>query len=283
LLSDIPNFISHFSKDINMKTMIATALVLASSMSYAHDNSFSSESCNVDLNGGISINAQEITFSKNKTQLYKIVGNDTLVVNGEKIDLTRSQQSLLNEYSTNIRAVVPEVQSIAVDAIDLAIDGVNLAFNELLGEGNDVSAELTTQLTSIRNDVNTEFNGSNDFYIDEDGFAGEDFFGDEFEQKIENAVESTIQNSLGSLMIAVGQEMLFSGGDMNAFETRMENFGEQIEHEMESRGAGLEQRGEALCQSVITIDELEDQLRNEVDEISEFNIISASHSTHNEI
>ena len=29
-------------------------------------------------------------------------------------------------------------------------------------------------------------------------------------------------------MIAVGQEMLFSGGDMDAFETRMENFGQHI-------------------------------------------------------
>jgi hypothetical protein len=41
-----------------MKTLIATALIMASSASYAHDNSFSSESCNLDLNGGINIIAQ---------------------------------------------------------------------------------------------------------------------------------------------------------------------------------------------------------------------------------
>ena len=47
-----------------MKTLIATALIMASSASYAHENSFSSDSCQVDLNGGININAREITFSK---------------------------------------------------------------------------------------------------------------------------------------------------------------------------------------------------------------------------
>lgn len=267
-----------------MKTLIATALILASSTSYAHENSFSSESCNVDLNGGISINAKKITFSKNKSPLYSIVNNDTLIINGEQVGLTSSQQSLLTDYSTSIRDVVPEVKNIALDAIDLAIDGVNLAFNELLGEGNDVSADLTEKLTTIRTEVDSEFDGSKDFYIDENGFAGDDFFGEDFEKRIEKAVESTVQNSIGSLMIAVGQEMLFSGGNMDAFETRMEKFGQQIEHEMEFRGESLKKRGEALCESVVTIDEMEEQLKAEVNELSSFNFITASKNKgHNKI
>lgn len=266
-----------------MKTLIATALILASSASYGHDNIYSADSCNVDLNGGINISTKEIAFSKNKSPLYKIVGNDTLIVDGEVISLNSNQQALVSEYSTSIRAVLPEVKEIAVDAIDLAIDGVNLAFNELLGEGNNVSAELTTQLAGIRDDVDVEFDSNKDFYIDEEGFSGEDYFDEMFEQRIETAVENTIKNSLGSLMIAVGQEMLFSGGDMDAFENRMEAFGEQIEYEMETRGEGLEKRGEALCQSIIAIDELEEQLKSEVDELSNFNVITTSQNKHNEI
>jgi hypothetical protein len=267
-----------------MKTLIATALILASSASYAHDNSFSSESCNVDLNGGINISAKEITFSKNKSPLYSITNNGTLLMNGEEIALTSHQQSLLHDYSTSIRDVVPEVKNIALDAIDLAIDGVNLAFNELLGEGNNVSVDLTTQLTTIRSEVDAEFGKHKSFYIDEDGFSGNDFFGEDFEQRIESAVESTIQNSLGSLMIAVGQEILFSGGDMDAFETKMDNFGELIGHEMETRSEGLEKRGEALCQSIIAIDEMEEQLKNSIDEIADYNFITASAKNHhNEI
>ena len=61
-----------------MKTLIATALIMASSASFAHDNSFSTDSCNVDLTGGINISANEITFSKNKSPLYTISNHDTL-------------------------------------------------------------------------------------------------------------------------------------------------------------------------------------------------------------
>jgi len=259
-----------------MKTLIATALIIASSASYAHDNAFSSDSCNVDLHGGININAKEITFSKDKSPLYTIANNEILRINGEEVPLSASQQSLLTEYSNSIRTVVPEVKSIALDAIDLAIDGVNLAFNELLGEGNNVSSELTTQLTTIRAEVDREFGQHKEFYIDEEGFSGKDFFGDDFEQRIETAVESTIKNSLGSLMIALGQEMLFSGGDMDAFESKMTNFAEQIEHEMETRAAGLEKRGDALCQAIIAIDEMEAQLQASIDALAGYNMITAS-------
>ena len=259
-----------------MKTLIATALIMASSASYAHDNSFSSESCNLDLNGGININAQEITFSRDKTPLYSITENDTLLINGEKIALTAHQETLLRDYSTHIRNVVPEVRSIALDAIDLAIDGVNLAFNELLGEGNQASAELTSQLTTIRDEVDAEFTQHENFYIDEEGFSGKDFFGENFEQRIESAVESTIKNALGSLMIAIGQEMLFSGGDMKDFESKMKNVGELIEHEMKTRSAGLEKRGDALCRSIIVIDKMEEQLKESIDEIANYDLITAS-------
>ena len=262
-----------------MKTLIATALILASSSTFAYETSFSNDSCDADISGGIKITPSAIEFSKSKKQLYKIVNNETLFIDGEQIDLTYSQQSLVTEYSTSIRAIVPEVKDIALDAIDLASDGVNLAFNELLGEGNDVGAEITAQLAEIRVEVDEGFTSDKEIYFDEDGFSGDDFFSKEFEQRIETAVETTVQNSIGTLMIAVGQQLLFSGGDSDAFEKRMENFGEKIEHEMEARGEKIEKRGEALCQSVVDIDALEDQLTNEVAELNGINLLTTSISS----
>jgi hypothetical protein len=251
-----------------MKTLIATALILASTSSFASNASFTNDSC-------------EIEFSKKKKPLYKIVDNEILYVDGVQINLSHSQQSLVTDYSNSIRATLPEVKDIALDAIDLASDGVNLAFNELLGEGNDISAEITAQLSEIRNEVDEGFTQGNEISFDEDGFSGDEFFNEGFEKRIESAVESTVQNSIGSLLIAVGQQMLFSGGDMDTFETRMENFGERIEEEMESRGEEIEKRGEALCQSVVAIDALEDQLTQDIDELEDFNMLSTQISSKN--
>jgi len=63
------------------------------------------------------------------------------------------------------------------------------------------------------------------------------------------------------LLVAVGQEMLFSGGNTDAFQQKMEVFGEKIEHEMESRANNLGQRANALCTLVHSIDNLEEQLK----------------------
>lgn len=266
-----------------MKTLIATAILFSSTCAFAHDTNFSSDSCDVDLNAGLRINQNLIEFSKNDEALYQIIDNETLIVNGQEISLNSSQQQLVTDYSSRIREVVPEVKELAVDAIDLAVDGVNLAFNELLGEGNDLGEELTAQLHEIRDEVDIRFGSDKEFYISENGNLEGDFFGEEFEQRIEGIVEETIQNSIGSLLIAVGQEMLFSGGDIDSFETKMENFGQQIEHEMESRGKELEHKGEALCQSILAIDKLEEQLTNEIDALSGYNVITASYSESHKI
>ena len=71
-----------------MKTLIATALILASSSTFAYETSFSNDSCDADISGGIKITPSAIEFSKSKKQLYKIVNNETLFIDGEQIDLT---------------------------------------------------------------------------------------------------------------------------------------------------------------------------------------------------
>ncbi|XQW86046.1 DUF2884 family protein [Thalassotalea piscium] len=259
-----------------MKTLLATSILLASTSAFAHDTSFSTDSCNVELEGGISIARDSITFTEHKKPLYKIVNNSELYVDGKYVDLNSKQQALLEQYSTSIRDVVPEVKNVALDAMDLAVDGVNVAFNELLGEGNTVGKELTTELGKLRSEIKTKFANNETISFDEDGFDGDQFFDDEFEERIESLVEATIQNSMGSLLIALGQEMLFAGGDTNAFETRMEKFGERVEHEMEVRGKAIEKRGEALCTSIIKIDQMEETLKLNIDELSDINFLTVS-------
>jgi len=260
-----------------MKTLIASAILLSGS-AVAHDVHFSSNSCDVDLNAGISIKQNVITFTKNNKPLYQIIDNQTLIVDGKTISLDSNQEKLVNEYSTKLRVVPTEAKRIAIDAIDLAAEGVNLAFSEILGEGNDISVNLTRQLTEIRSDVNSQFD-VNDFTIDENGNLQDDFFTEEFGQKISDMVQDTVKNSMGTLLVAVGQQMLFSG-DMDAFEAKMENFGSQIEAQMEQRGELIEAQGERLCHSVYEIDQLEEKLKSNIEEMPQVNVIVVDKSSH---
>jgi len=262
-----------------MKTLLATAILLSSTSAFAHDNH---NDCDVDIHGGVSIDQQKIEFfnkntnQKNNELSYSIIDNNILIINGEEITLDAQQLALVYNYSTSIRAVIPEVRSVAIEGIDLAVDGVTMAFDELLGKNNDVTSDLTGELTKIRTEINNRFNGQQTIYFDENGFNGEDFFDQGFENHIESVVENAVKKSMGSLLIAVGKEMLFSGGDSDALEARMEKFGDELESKMEFKAANIEKRADGLCKSMVNIDKLEQQLQSNIPQLSHFNLLTVS-------
>jgi len=270
-----------------MKTLLATVVLLSSTSAFAHNN----DDCDVDTHGGVSIAQHEIAFYKQSehkggeqgTLLYKIVDDNTLMIDSKKIELTSSQQALLHDYSTSIRAVIPEVRSVAIEGIDLAVDGITLAFDELLGKNNEVTSDLTEELAKIRSEIDNRFNGNQTIYFDENGFDGEEFFDKQFEKNIESVVENAVKKSMGTLLIAVGKEMLFSGGDSGAFETRMEKFGDELESKMEFKAANIEKRANGLCNSLVNIDNLEQQLQDNISQLSHINVLTVTHNNQKSI
>ena len=261
------------------KTLLTTTLLVA----FSATNALAHNSCDVELESGMKINSNTIEFfaEKSKRTLYTIENDETLIVDGDVIDLDSSQQALVTQYSSSIKAMVPQVRNIAIEGVDLAIEGVNLAFNELLGEGNSVGEDLSYELANIRDEVSERFTLKHGFTIGEDGLEDEDLLGEEFEQRIESAIESAVMSSMGSIMMAVGREMISSGGDTNAFETRMETFGENIEHEMESRAEQIELKADKLCLAAVKIDQLEEQLKDSIDLLEDINVISADYNADN--
>jgi hypothetical protein len=160
-----------------------------------------------------------------------------------------------------------------LDGIDLAITGVTFAFDGLLGEKNQISAQLTSELNNVKSDVNRYFSEGNPISFNRGGEDTPDFLGKQFETRIERIVETSVQNSIGSLMVAVGKEVLLSGGDMEAFEQRMNKFGDQMALQMSARAEGMEARGENLCDALVDINAVEEQLKREVPALESFNLI----------
>lgn len=252
-----------------MPAVISMAVVSAGAQ--AHDN------CDVDLDAGFSINNTTIQFlDKHDKPLYTISNDESLTVNGKEVELNEAQQALVYRYSSEIRAVVPKVQAVAIEGVDLAIEGVNLAFNELLGEGNDLGRDLTLELDQIREEIDTRMSAEHGFSIGANGIDNGEFLGEDFEQRIESVVEKAVMNSMGSLLVALGQEMMFAGGDVDAFETRMENFGENIEQQMQVRAEKIEHEALALCQAITEIDQLEEQMKAQIKQLADINVISVN-------
>lgn len=266
-------------------TLIASALTVSFTSSAAYAN----KSCNVDLSAGLTINVNSIEFlqdeagkDEKKRSLYKIIDGKKLLVDNQHIELSDVQQALVKKYDEKIRSLVPQVKNVAIEGVDMAIEGVNLAFNGLLGEGNAVAADLTTELTLIREQVSTNLSIEHGVSVGVEGLESEGLLGKDFDKRIESAVEKAVLNSMGSILIAMGQQMVASDGDERNFETRMENFGENIEHEMTTRSAIIEKKAEALCISIAEVDALEEQLKVEIEPLASTNVFTVTQKHYEE-
>ncbi|MEM0912305.1 MAG: DUF2884 family protein [Pseudomonadota bacterium] len=258
-----------------MKTLLASAIILTTStLANANDTSVDLDSCEVDFNAGMKIHNEVLSFTSGGKTIYTIINDDKLFIDDKEIDLSRSQKKIVSSYSQNVRDVVPEVKSIVIDAVDLAIGGINLAFSGLLGENSEVATNLTEELQTIKEEVDIRFD-ENNFEISENGGVLPDVFGEEIEQRIESLVEETVQNSMGYLLIALGKQMVASDSEQS-FEERMETFAQQIEQDMEARGELIEMRADQICDALIEIDALEEEMKATIDEMPSLDVIYAN-------
>lgn len=266
----------------------ATLVVTALSSTLLSPTTLAEYSCNVNLSAGFSMDNNKLTFLEDSKQrdgekspqntLYTITNGKTLTVRGNNIELTTAQKNLITQYDAEIRLLVPDVKNVAIEGVDLAIEGVNLAFNGLLGEGNSVGADLTKELELIREQVVNNLSIEDGINIGVEGLESDELLGKDFDQRIENAVEKAVLNSMGSILMSVGQQMMTSNSGEKNFEARMEDFGETIEQEMELRSAKIEQKAQALCRSMVEVDLLEKRLQTEIKQLADINVFTVKYS-----
>lgn len=248
-----------------MKTLLAS-LFLISSSAMAAD-------CNVNLNGDVSLEKGILTLSTQSHQPL-ILDGSRATFNGNAMSLSTEQQRLLNQYHQQVSELAPQVADIAMDAISLASEGINSAFGELLGYDDELVLEFSEEMNLLREEVAQRLyaeDGSIRFNSVQ--LKNDKFLGPQFESEIKQKVEKMVARSMGSLMVAMGKQMLSSGGDMKNFEQRMENFGENLEQRITGKAEIIEQRADSLCYDLTRLDDLEQQISHHIPDLSELDIV----------
>jgi hypothetical protein len=240
------------------------------------------QSCDIELSAGLEIKPTSMAFfeqgsgsENSKLALYAIDKNKFLSIKGEKISLTDEQSALVNAYDTHIRQLVPKVKNIAIEGVDLAIDGVSIIFNSLLGEDNTVGQDLITELTGLKQQIDVNLSDEHDIIIGVDGLESDILLGEDFEQRIESAMEKAVMGSMGSLLVALGKQMI--NDDDQGFENKIDTFSQTIEREMESRAKIIEAEVEKLCADFIELERIETQLQESIEELQSINVFNVSH------
>ncbi|BBN80056.1 hypothetical protein PA25_00410 [Pseudoalteromonas sp. A25] len=265
-----------------MKKIALLAAMTLSSASFAHsqaDNThvqFSSEQCEVDFQNDVRITPDElfITNSNNNSKL-RITDNGQVFIDGAVIALNTEQQTAVANYADELRAKLPQVANIALDGIKIA----GVALEEV---ANAFELKEFGSLSSLLKDVESEV--SETFYQQGAFVMGEKTFNEfgsnfeqQFEERIETAVEGAMMESIGSILMAIGSQMSNSGGDMAAFEQRMKDMGQQIEDKVHMQAQNIEQQANALCGQFSVIAKTESQLQQQIPAFSGYQLFNLKH------
>lgn len=269
----------------NLTTSLLLSTALLSTSTIAHENShetgnysFNSDECSIDVNYGVVVEADNIRFINNDETYVQINNSQQLFVEGKLVDLTERQQALVAEYSEQINKQVPEVVTLAEDAVEIAFQAVSHVVIGLSGDNEKSKARVDSIFTKINSEVEKRFNEKDGSYF----IAEQDF--DEFdkfmEEELEDEIEELITDSVGDILIAVGSAMNSEEGsfeeNMEAFGERMENMGSDIEKAVEGRAEELGKQAEKLCNNLKSLDLLETELTNSIDELDGFNLLTVS-------
>jgi glycogen debranching enzyme len=250
-----------------MRTMIlAGALACCSLPVFANQ-------CNVELNGNMQLENNVLAVTLNNNSRVTIGQDKTLYVDGTALTLDAEQQRWVDNYYDGINQAAPQAAAIATDAVALASTALNEVFTELFGSDNTALADLSEKLRNLDQQIQYNFYAENgDIRLHSESFENGGFFGEQWETQFEDAIENLVTDSIGHLMVAIGTQLIFSGGDSDAFEQKMQRFGEQMEQKVEYQAEALQGKAEELCLTLARVDDAETQLQ-QIPQLADLDVI----------
>lgn len=251
------------------RTLIAAGLVFCSGTLLANE-------CSVSIDGQMTLENEILTITTEENDVISIESNYQLFVNGSELDLSPMEKQWVQDYYNGINDAVPQAASIAVEGVALASSAISEVFGGLLGQDSQAIERVTEKLSDIGDKVHTSFYAEDgSIRVNSAHFNDGDMFGEQWSNEFETAVEEVISNSVGQLLVAIGTQMMF-GGDNNSedFDQRMANFSEDFEKRIEAQAAVVEEKAEALCIQVASIDHAENKLQSNVEELTDLNIFT---------
>jgi len=238
------------------------------------------ESCDVNFKYGVVIDPIHVRLLNKETTYIQITRNKQLFVSGREIMLNSKQENLLATYSKNIRQQVPQIVSIAVNGVDVGLEAVNKVISGLTGENSQSHQKFQERFTDMQWRLRGRFNHSDDSYF----IAPQDFddFDEIFSGEFEKEIEQIVTQSLGSILMAVGEAIVNDESDDNEnrggdLSHRMENLSEDLKLGLISQTNELDKKVKVFCENLKQLDQLEEQIRLTIPNLNQLDLIGDKH------
>lgn len=254
--------------------MIRVVLLLLSAVSLS---AHADLKCEVDLNYGMVVTDKSIRIIDESRTLYQINHDDQLIVGGNWIQLNQNQTEKLKELSDGIHYSVPKMIILATEGVDLAIETVEHVYVGLVGTDHKSFDKLTSALGRVKEKVKKKFiHAHGNYYIGPGSLENVD---DLVDRELEAQIEEAINTSLGGVLSAIGGLTPGNNDDMEQrmeeLSLRLETMGNEIERTVGPKADSLRKKAQWFCNKMGYLDRVENELRTEVKQLKDFDVIIA--------
>ncbi|GGF58898.1 YggN family protein [Alteromonas lipolytica] len=258
-------------KIVAASLLMTTALIAQPALAHVEVDNH----CNMELHGEITFNHGDLTITTDSGETVQITPAHQLFVDSQAVSLNAEEQRWVSDYYTSIETAIPMTVDIAREGVKIASYAVTEVFTELLGADNDLTEDFDQLFTDLSSQIDERFYAADGSYkFDSTGLDG-DWADAAWSQEFDDKVESLIERSMGHILMAIGSEMLFGDGDMDAFASRMENFGTAIEERVEGQAEALEGKADELCTVLAKADYAETHMQKSIAALSGLDLLES--------
>ncbi len=228
-----------------LPALLLTALAfVASSIAHARD-----ADCDVESDYAFRIEPARLVFtSEDKLRTIELLPGGFVRADGFMLALGAEDRGRIGALERGMRALVPEVKAIAIDAAAIAFEAIghaSTAFAASPREARESAERIARTAQELQKGIESR----------QDWDAGSDR---EFDRVIEGAVGALVGEIVGNVT-AQAITVALSGDEAAVAEIteRAKSIERSVEKALEQRGERLEKRARAVCARIADLDELE--------------------------
>lgn len=240
-------------------------------------NVLSANNCDITFNNGVIVDPAHIRILKKSTSTsIQITHNEQLFVSGREITLSSQQSALVSQYSKTLRELIPQIVTIAMEGFDLRVKAVNKPIKSKQLKGDEPNKSFQKRFNEMQWHFREKLSFSkNSYYIAQQNFNDFDkIFSSEYQKEIEQIVTQ----SLGSIIVAVGDAMVEQTGVNQPKNTlinnnEITNFEKELIAELAIQAQTLNRKANIFCSRLKALNIFEEQLRSNIPQLALLDVI----------
>lgn len=234
------------------RSALVLSLLLATGAVQAHDDDNGHHvSCNVDSKYALDTYRNAFVLTQEDGKPARIsFGGGKLFIDGREAPLTPADQQRMREFEGELRQLLPEMQKITIEAIDIAFTALTEVARGLSSNPDKSVAKLKRSQALALRELNSQPSWMFGRDADDDAVAA----------IIDPIVSDFVPEITGSAVTMAMKAVFASEEERQAMEARMQKMGDALDSKIDARAKALEPQAEAMCGRLRRMDAIDNAL-----------------------